>query len=445
MPTETDHLVTAIQQTTLSPGELESVRDLFWRALEARKSLHRAAAIDDLILIAELEKKLNRPLEAFRYLLIPLPFDDRARTYTASLLLEFPEIASAVEPKLLPLMSSQRAGAILSALIRINIKAGCADHAISLFERYAAPYPNKENNTDFAQRFEKFSRKQSNLNLHQAGALNKEAVTAIFEVMPDKDRTLFLDYLADAWQDNFLFTSQYKTVLDKINALNGKKEIEALLKISPKLHDIDCVEKMLSLADWAGQTNNDKLLVGEITITLRAITQRHDSYQVGLENARKLKHLVEKFPQKRTILLATTKNIDQTISDLGDQERKRQCLEMAEKLNKTAFDLERTKHYGMAEKLSEEAYQIKTNNLDRNDPELASQIIDLARLAGEQKQYGKAEGFYKKALVILKSSPHPDAQDMKVALQSYGQMLNDSGRPVEAEKIYAQARELATK
>jgi tetratricopeptide (TPR) repeat protein len=99
----------------------------------------------------------------------------------------------------------------------------------------------------------------------------------------------------------------------------------------------------------------------------------------------------------------------------------------------------------MSAKMYKEALDAKEKNLDANDPELALQLVDLARVNAALKQYGQSEDFFKKALTLLRTSPRTAQNDLQTALQSYGQMLNVAHQPAEAEKIYEEARRLATK
>ncbi len=144
-------------------------------------------------------------------------------------------------------------------------------------------------------------------------------------------------------------------------------------------------------------------------------------------------------PESQTVLLSVSKEIEFQKSAL----RHRQCLDMAAQLNKTAFDLERSAHNAMAQKLYEQALEIKQLNLTKDDPEIAVQTLDVARACAAQKNYAQAQSLYERALSRLRKKPRIDSSVTKQALESYGQMLNQMNQQEKAKKIYDEARELS--
>jgi len=138
-------------------------------------------------------------------------------------------------------------------------------------------------------------------------------------------------------------------------------------------------------------------------------------------------------------------NTTRLIAFHNDQIRRRQCLEMAKQLNHTAFELEKNCSFAMAQKLYQQALEIKQLNLAANDPETANQMLDVARNAGEQKHYLEAQSLYERALATLRKSPHTDPSDTIGALESYGQILNQMKQEAKAVKIYDEAKVLSRK
>ncbi len=126
-----------------------------------------------------------------------------------------------------------------------------------------------------------------------------------------------------------------------------------------------------------------------------------------------------------------------------EQIRRRQCLSMADQLNKTAFDLERNAHSAMALKLYQQALEIKQLNLSANDPETALQMLDVARTASEAKEYQRAQSLYEKALAIFRGNSRTDPADTLTALESYGQLLERMKQQDKAKKVYDEARDLS--
>jgi tetratricopeptide (TPR) repeat protein len=115
------------------------------------------------------------------------------------------------------------------------------------------------------------------------------------------------------------------------------------------------------------------------------------------------------------------------------------CLEMADKLNATAWTLEKDQSYTMAEKLYKEALAIKQKNLDPNDPETLAQYGELARLYGDEGKYALAKDTYERMLTAYRKLPEP-GDTYASTLESYGDMLNGAHETGAADRIYAEAR-----
>lgn len=126
--------------------------------------------------------------------------------------------------------------------------------------------------------------------------------------------------------------------------------------------------------------------------------------------------------------------------DVATQWKKElECLDMAEKLNRTAWNLEQHGEYKIAEKLYRQSLSIKEKNLGSNDPDTVSQAVNLARLYAAQGKKREACKCYDVALNALRKLPNPGSE-FATMLENYGDMLDQMHEPERAEKIYAEAR-----
>ena len=119
--------------------------------------------------------------------------------------------------------------------------------------------------------------------------------------------------------------------------------------------------------------------------------------------------------------------------------RQLECLGMAQKLDHTAFNLEKDGQYAMAEKLYRQALSIKHKNLGRDDVESIKQNADLARVAAAQGRKAEACKYYEDALRELKKIPKTERTCASM-LESYGDMLEQMNYKDKARKIYDEAR-----
>lgn len=116
-----------------------------------------------------------------------------------------------------------------------------------------------------------------------------------------------------------------------------------------------------------------------------------------------------------------------------------ECLDMAEKLNRTAFRLEQNGEYKVAEKLYRQSLSIKEKNLGLADSATIVQTTNLARLYAAQGRKREACRIYDEALSAMRKLPNPGSE-LATMLENYGDMLDQMHQPERAEKIYAEAR-----
>lgn len=119
--------------------------------------------------------------------------------------------------------------------------------------------------------------------------------------------------------------------------------------------------------------------------------------------------------------------------------RQLECLGMAQKLDRTAFSLEKDGQYAMAEKLYRQALSIKVKNLGLDNLETIKQNADLARIAAAKGNKDQACNYYEGALRKLKESPKGESAYASM-LESYGDMLERFNYKAKANKIYEEAR-----
>ncbi|MBX9951010.1 MAG: tetratricopeptide repeat protein [Candidatus Obscuribacterales bacterium] len=119
--------------------------------------------------------------------------------------------------------------------------------------------------------------------------------------------------------------------------------------------------------------------------------------------------------------------------------RQIECLGMAQKLDRAAFNLEKVGQYSMAERLYRQALSIKVKNLGVEDTETIKQSADLGRVAAAQGHKSEARKYFEEALAKLRNNPH--TKDMYASmLESYGDALSKMDYGAEANRIYEEAR-----
>ena len=119
-----------------------------------------------------------------------------------------------------------------------------------------------------------------------------------------------------------------------------------------------------------------------------------------------------------------------------------QCLETATRLDHTGWKLEKGGAADGARKMYAEALVIRRKNLPQFDRTIAADLINLARLFCEDKNYAAADPLFAEAIAIYQKHPLPDDTELQSALQSYGDMLQRSGLTARAKQIYATANKL---
>jgi tetratricopeptide (TPR) repeat protein len=134
------------------------------------------------------------------------------------------------------------------------------------------------------------------------------------------------------------------------------------------------------------------------------------------------------------------KKVELSLSAISAEHEKRECLEVAAKLDETASQLESRDLFHKAEEMHRESLDIKIRNLGPNNPEILSSLNGLARTLSVQKKYKEADAAYQKALAFYNANKRIKDRAYANVLESYAQMLVCSGQKTRADKVYEESR-----
>jgi tetratricopeptide (TPR) repeat protein len=134
------------------------------------------------------------------------------------------------------------------------------------------------------------------------------------------------------------------------------------------------------------------------------------------------------------------KDVELALAGLVVEHEKRECLDVAAKLDATANQLEDRYLFAKAADMHRESLNIKTKNLGPNNPEVLSSLNGLARTLSVQKKYKEADAAYRNALAFYNANKQFRDRDYASMLESYAQMLASSGQKAKADKVYEDAR-----
>lgn len=77
--------------------------------------------------------------------------------------------------------------------------------------------------------------------------------------------------------------------------------------------------------------------------------------------------------------------------------------------------------------------------LGPGNPLLLSSLYSLATFYGERKEYEKASAQYERALQLKEEASGRNHPDVAAILRRYARLLEEAGRPAEAEKLLLRA------
>jgi hypothetical protein len=199
-------------------------------------------------------------------------------------------------------------------------------------------------------------------------------------------------------------------------------------------------DKQLAVASWYAESNNHSRFLSSAKVVLNSM--KNDPDQQALNYLKRLQKLFSTVADDGPEFRELNNEMNRITAYHEDQIKRKQCLNMAQQLDKTAFDLEKNNHFEMASKLYKGSLGIKQANLATNDPETAMQIVDLARTAAGQQHYAESERLYEKAISMMRKNPRSDPASIVSALESYGMMPNDWKHETKANAVYEEAKRL---
>ncbi len=249
-------------------------------------------------------------------------------------------------------------------------------------------------------------------------------------------------YVVSVWAPNARLDPDFVKVIDALNRRGLQRVTDTICRSvmdRPTLSNFD----LLLLTEYQRDSGNQSLALSAYKLMLKPYGVDSHSEAAVITDLNSILTSMKSPSLKeckyKTALIATA---SKQLAFHKEQIRRRQCLEMAAKLSKTGFDLERTTHNAMAQKMYQNALEIMQLNLQKDDPEVASQMMDVARVCAAQKNYAESQSFYEKALSILRNNPRANGSLTRQALEGYGQLLNEMKQTAKADKIYDEARKL---
>jgi tetratricopeptide (TPR) repeat protein len=408
--------------STISEKEWNFIESLYTQALAIRTGIgdKNEPLISDLLILGALNERKKNLNEALSYYLRAAQVDEKTSADLANFLSRNNtfDVPKGLRSEVLTLLNKSHDSKALSALIQDKANNDGFPSAVGLFKLTADSHI----------------------------ILTADALLVVLNSATVSDLPAMELYLEHVWVDSPEFETRFNSVMLAMTKRGWTDQANSICdEIMHQNSSERAIRPSLIIASWYVQSNNFERSIKAYQNTLNTINEKHYSAEQSLENLAQLKSIIAKDSNRSQEYDSIKKAVERSTKFYEDQIRRRQCLEMAKQLNETAFNLEKRTHFDMARKLYQQALEIKQLNLAPNDPETAKQIIDLARVATEQNKYVEAQRLYEKALSTLRKNPLTDASDTIAALESYGQMLNDSKQAPKANQIYNEARMMAGK
>jgi len=111
----------------------------------------------------------------------------------------------------------------------------------------------------------------------------------------------------------------------------------------------------------------------------------------------------------------------------------------AEYLNWAGYNFDDAGFYDRAQVHYEQALALRERSLDKDDPDIATSLNNLALLYYAQGKYAEAEPLYEKALGIRKRALGEEHPDVATNLNNLALLYASQGKYVEAESLYQRA------
>ncbi|MBP9089756.1 hypothetical protein KBI23_01920 [bacterium] len=270
-----------------------------------------------------------------------------------------------------------------------------------------------------------------------------DVLISMFDIISANDVEQLTEYVAKVWLTKSDLNHDLVKLIRAMKEHGWGKSTDTLCQLGAYRFPI-FNQTLLVIAECYRQSDNPTGALSVYRTILKSILANREPNLGAIKELSEILTALnskdmKQAPECQDVLLSISKEIEFQKSGI----RHRQCLDMAAQLNKTAYDLERGGHNEMAQKLYQEALEIKQLNLAKDDPETASQMLDVARTSAAQKNYALAQSLYENALAGLRKSPPASGGILKQALEGYGQLLNQMNQQEKANKIYDEARELA--
>lgn len=404
---------------TVDLAAIKSAGELYTHARAIRRNLHDSneKLVADLIILGAIKDKLHDSIAAKSFYVEASQLDQRAIKYLAMYALGQKDFALAKEKESL-------------FLNQAKTNADSASTSILL-----ALYVSEKRSSDTL------------MMLRQAIAhsvfVPADVLTSTFKIIQPNDLELLTTYINKTWLTAAEPDPALVTVIEAMHSQGWDAWADTICQSAAKRYSRS-IPALMVIATCYCQLNNQAKALKLYKLILNSIQAVREPSIVAITELSEIvtaldSEAMKREPESQAVLLSISKEIEFQKSAL----RHRQCLDMAAQLNKTAFDLERSAHNAMAQKLYEQALEIKQLNLTKDDPEIAVQTLDVARTCAAQKNYAQAQSLYERALTQLRKKPRIDRSVTKQALESYGQMLNQMNQQERAKKIYDEARELS--
>jgi hypothetical protein len=396
---------------------LTSAESLYSRAISQQRKLPKSDGqlISDLLILAALEEKRSEINQAKTTYLEAVQRDKDTTKYLAAFAYKHKdlELARRYESDFLR-EATKLDSASTSVLLSLYLADKRKEDALQLF----------------------------NKTMTSSVYVPADILIPMFDIVPTTEVDKLTTYIANVWLVKSDLDPSFVSVIIAMKKHGWSKSIDSLCQLGVYRFPI-FNQPLLLIAECYRQTDNPNGALSVFRTILKSVQTERAASPEAIKALSEMVNALNsddlKGSQESQSLLAA---ISTELNFQTGAIRSRQCLGMAEKLNETAYELERNGHDKMAQKLYLQALEIKQLNLPKDDPETASQMLDVARISTALKEYPLAQSSYEKAVLSLRKSSFSMAK-LKQALEGYGQLLNQMQQTKKAEQIYSEARELA--
>jgi len=411
-------------------NNLIAAEELYSRAVAIHRQLKDSDhnLVSDLLFLGALKDRQDKIDAAKAFYLEALERDHHASAYVASFCLKHKDFdfGKQVEPKLVSAARQTRDSAPISALLSMYLANKRSEDALRLF-RAAMSTDAKSSVASLVLPVDLLVTMFDLISPDEVDGVTKYLISfpVRASLLSDGLARLMQALEQHGWGDNADLIRQFIVS----NGMAGAS--------APRL---------VVVADSYVQSKKYALAISTYEQLATAVENEHESDERALKHLSALITAISSAEMKQQPECQTLfSKVSGLISFHQNKIRQNQSLETIDELNHKAFGHERNDEFELAQKLYQQALQMRQLNLPADDPETATQLLDVARTAGEQKHYAEAQSLYERVLSALRKNPHTDPAETIVALECYGQMLNEMKQEAKASKIYDEARDLSRK